>query len=353
MFKFPSINQFRNVIRHVKDNSQYVGKDENGDAIFDQTLPLPKLAFVGTVKLHGTNAGIAYNVKTGEFEYQSRERNLTLLSDNAGFMLHMSTCKDHLQRFFDTVAVDQVSDISHLVLFGEWCGEGIQKGVGVNQLPKMFVPFAIRAILETKNGDDSEMFWIPLSNYAQDLESYNHRIYPITKFKSFKIEIDFAAPEEAQNKMIEITNDVEAECPVAAYFGIPNGVGEGVVWTCVTPGYADSGSWMKIKGEKHSSSKVRTLAPVDVQAANNFRELVENVVTESRLNQGLDNLQREQLKPFEMSSLGDFIRWIYNDILKEEADTIVASGIDTKKLGSAVASKARLWYISQYNLVEC
>ncbi len=65
--------------------------------------------------------------------------------------------------------------------------------------------------------------------------------------------------------------------------------------------------------------------------------------------QGLDNLVREQLKPFEMQSLGEFIRWVYNDIIKEEVDTIVANGFDPKKLGGPVANKARLWYINKFN----
>ena len=79
------------------------------------------------------------------------------------------------------------------------------------------------------------------------------------------------------------------------------------------------------------------------------RAFIESVVTESRLEQGLDNLVREQLLPFDMKSLGDFIRWVYNDILKEETDTIVANQIDTKKLGSAIANVARPWYIQRYN----
>ena len=62
MIKFPSIEQFRNVIRHVKSKAQFVGKDENGDPVYDQSIPLPTLQFCGTVKLHGTNAGIVYDM---------------------------------------------------------------------------------------------------------------------------------------------------------------------------------------------------------------------------------------------------------------------------------------------------
>jgi hypothetical protein len=148
--------------------------------------------------------------------------------------------------------------------------------------------------------------------------------------------------------MIEITEAVEKECPVGKHFGV-SAIGEGVVWTCVSPGWNDSGTWFKVKGEKHANSKVRTLAAVDVEAVENMRSFVDSVVTEARLEQALDNLVREQLLPFEMKSMGDFIRWVYNDVLNEEMDTIVANQIDTKKLGSAVANAARPWFIQKFN----
>jgi hypothetical protein len=94
------------------------------------------------------------------------------------------------------------------------------------------------------------------------------------------------------------------------------------------------------------------LASVDVEAINSMNEFVESVVTENRLRQGLDNLVREQLKPFEMTSMGDFIRWVFNDVVKEESDSIVENQIDVKKLGSAVATVARKWFINEFNSKE-
>ncbi len=53
LIKFPSIEQFRNVVRNVEHRSSYVGMDDNGDAIYNKLLPNPTLVFEGTVKLHG------------------------------------------------------------------------------------------------------------------------------------------------------------------------------------------------------------------------------------------------------------------------------------------------------------
>lgn len=352
MIKFPSIEQFRNVIRHVQTHARFVGKDENGDAIYDHSKPLPTLKFRGTVKLHGTNAGIVYDVSTDTISYQSRERVLSLTSDNAGFMLTMMKFETELLKYFRGLIRDECLDRSRtdlpekIAIFGEWCGRGIQKGVAISELDRMFVVFAHKEVYS-----DGYTHWQDLFG-ADEGDTWSEEAEKIFRwigeFPTWEIDIDFNFPEIAQNKMIEITEAVEAECPVGKAFGV-SGIGEGVVWTCITPGWTDSGTWFKVKGEKHSSSKVKTLAAVDVEAVENMKAFIESVVTESRLEQGLDNLVREQLLPFEMKSLGDFIRWVYNDVLKEEMDTIVANQIDVKKLGSAVANVARPWYIKKFN----
>ena len=89
MIKYPSIEQFRNIIRAVKSKHDFKGKDESDNPIYLHDSPYPILKFKGTVKLHGTNAAIVKH-KVGILTYQSRERELSLGSDNAGFMLAMS-----------------------------------------------------------------------------------------------------------------------------------------------------------------------------------------------------------------------------------------------------------------------
>lgn len=343
MIKFPSIEQFRNVIRHVKTHAQYAGKDENGDAIYDQSKPIPTLKFRGTVKLHGTNAGIVYDVETDSLTYQSRERELSLTQDNAGFMLTMMKHEDFFLTLFRLVAALK-PELSKIAIFGEWCGQGIQKGVAVSQLPKMFVAFAMKEIY---NDGTSKWCEFPVNAGIPEGER-DTPLYLINEFPTYEIEIDFKHPELAQNKMVEITEEVEKECPVGKAFGV-SGIGEGVVWTCVSDGWNDSGTWFKVKGEKHSVSKVKTLAAVDVEAVATLKAFVDATVTEARLEQGLDNLVREQLKPVEMTSMGDFLRWVYNDVIKEEQDTIVANGIDPKKIGGAIANVARPWFVKKVN----
>lgn len=137
---------------------------------------------------------------------------------------------------------------------------------------------------------------------------------------------------------------VEEQCPVAERFG-HEGIGEGIVWTCDTPGWKSSRYWFKVKGTAHSVSKVKTLAPVDVERLHSMNEFVESTVTENRLNQGIAEL-KEQGLPIDSTSIGHFIRWIFNDVMKEEADTLAASGLNSKDLGKPISTKARQWFLN-------
>jgi hypothetical protein len=94
---------------------------------------------------------------------------------------------------------------------------------------------------------------------------------------------------------------------------------------------------------------VKTTKLVDVAELESINAYVEMFVTENRLDQGLDNLLREQMLPFEMQSIGVFLRWLYNDCIKESQDEIVKNQIDVKKLGGAIATVGRRWYINKIN----
>jgi hypothetical protein len=320
MKKFPSIEQLRSIVRTVKQQHDYQGKDENGDAIYQHTSNYPTLKFKGTVKLHGTNASIV-KYSDGRLDYQSRERVLSLEQDNANFMMSMMG-KD-LNFLFSGIEFDD-----YCAIYGEWCGGNIQKGVALNGLPKMFVIFGIKV-------DDD---WIDLPDWKHDNEN---GIYNILQFPTYDVEINFNNPELIQNKLIEETLAVENECPVGKFFGV-SGIGEGIVYKCTT----NPNLIFKSKGEKHSVSKVKTLNAVDVESMAGIQEFADSVVTENRLEQGLGYLteMRIEISP---KTTGEFLRWVVTDVLKEETDTIVANQFDMKKVKNAVVNKARMWFLNK------
>jgi hypothetical protein len=335
MIKFPSIEQYRQLINKVKSHYRYAGTDATGEPIFDNSRALPVLTFRGTVKLHGTNAAISYDGSTGEISYQSRSRILSSGDDNAGFYAAMSA-NDSVLNLIDGLKRLISKPAKNITVFGEWCGQGIQKGVAVSELPRMFVYFAIRVTYFDESAE-----WMDISRVMFTAQG----IYNILSFEHGLISIDFNYPERHQNELIRLTEMIEARCPVGAHFGI-EGVGEGIVWTCVTPGWESSKFWMKVKGEKHSSSKVKTLAAIDPEVLKSNEEFLDYAVTESRLEQGLCFLAESGL-PIAMSSTGDFIRWVYQDIVKEESDTIG----NIANPGKLVAQKAKQWFIKRINNV--
>lgn len=315
--KFGSIDQFRNVIKQVHANSKYHG------------VPIPTLKFVGTTKIHGSNACVSYDVITQEFQYQSRERVLTLQQDNAGFM--MSMMNNHEIKDFITALIDTYKAESTVYVYGEWAGAGIQKGVAVSQLPKSFY-----------------IFKVVIDDNIINLENHKNlgckTIYNIFDFGKWEIEIDFNRPDLVQNQLVEWTIAVENECPVGKYFGI-SGIGEGIVF------YNSQYDLVyKCKGEKHSATKVKTIkqiASVDIELLNSMLEFVDMACSDNRLNQGLEKLKENNLDSTDNKNIGEYIKWVCNDIFREEQDTIVANQYQPKKLGNIVAQKARQFYLNQ------
>ena len=113
MQKFPSIEQFRHVIRAVRDHCSFHGK------------PIPTLKLVGTIKLHGTNAGI-HRDQHGDYTYLSRNRAIKLGDDNAGFVAYMHQFEDTvLHDVFATYANEFNDGEGPITIFGEWCGPGM------------------------------------------------------------------------------------------------------------------------------------------------------------------------------------------------------------------------------------
>lgn len=343
-FSFPDIVQFRQVIRAVQDKACFVGLDENEAPIYDRIKPLPTIKYRGTVKLHGTNSAICKNVVTGEVTAQSRTRVLTIDSDNYGFAQFVSEV-DMAALFAQVEGVevdnsnlgeDDNDKRDVIVIYGEWCGKGIQKSVAIAELDKMFVVFAVRC----------RGVWLS-DNDIKSIKLPDSKVYNILDYPHFTMDIDFQNPEIYQNKLGEITMEVERECPVAKALGV-EGVGEGVVWVPAEPKWNQSKYWFKVKGQKHSVSKTKTLAPIDIERVNSINELIDNVVTENRLRQGVEVVKIEKgVDMLDRQHIGDFIRWIYNDIVKEESDTIEGSGLSTKEIGVHVSKRAKEWMFKE------
>jgi RNA ligase len=413
MIKFPSIEQARQVLPAIIRSAQFTHVDAaTGLPCYDTGASLPVLEFRGTVKLHGSNAAVVQTrsiARRGEnkmrdpVHFQSRERILSVEKDLMGFCAHMASKMDAVETLFDLISralidVDgsvpecgkgigggsrlglgsepepeplegggrgeekgtgkEERDVEAIAVFGEWCGTGIQKGVALSRLPKMFVIFAIQIVYASQSTDSPESKWLDITSLTDSLQDERARIFNIMQFPTYRIAIDFNDEEsllEGNKKMEEWTLHVEEECPVGKHFGV-SGVGEGIVWQAIcNDRYAESRYWYKTKGLKHASYRKPKPAGIvgkpDAAKAVLVDRFVELVVSEGRLQQGLQVLERELLLPLEVKSVGAFIKWIQDDVMKEEYDRIKAAGLDEKCLRGPICAAAKKWYTEQL-LVE-
>lgn len=343
---FGSIGQFREIVKKVNDRCKY------------HQLPLPKIKFKGSVKLHGTNAGIVFDRRVDQLQVQSRERVITPFDDNANFAKFVNTNKDFFVGLLDELTAEY--DFNIAAIFGEWAGEGINKGVAINEIPKTFFTFTIRLMDEfpgvADDGTEAEVkqIWLTPEQINAAVIGYQsqswgteiiYSIYDEDKFPVEEIEIDFADPIQSQNKLVDLTIAVETECPVGKYFG-HSGVGEGIVW--LNPEF---NMRFKVKGEKHSTTKVKTvkeIAAVDLELHNSMREFVTAAVSQNRLEQGIVKLGEMGL-PADNSSTGAFLKWVANDVLKEEMDVICENNFDKKALMPMVNAAAKNFWFKYLN----
>jgi len=189
----PSIEQFRNVVANVNRQFNFVGLDENGEAIYDHTKIKPTLTFKGTVKLHGTNAAVCYNTVGGLWA-QSKENIITPEADNMGFAFFVESNKE---AFF--ALIDKVVDATHvdtvmntISIFGEWCGGSIQKNVGISNLPKSFFIFGVKISPIVDKDDEAAVkanpaYWVDHTY----LRTPEQRIFNITDYPTWEIGYQF------------------------------------------------------------------------------------------------------------------------------------------------------------------
>ncbi len=347
--KFPSIEQFRHTISQVNKMFQFAGLDEQGNPIYDHTKTSPVIKFKGAVKLHGDNGAVCFNSTDGLY-VQSRENVITPEKDNKGFARFVMEREDDFLAMFDKIVGKESIDLTKntLVIFGEWAGGNIQPGeIGIGKLEKSFYIFGL---FVSPNEDTRSEFDI-LHNriLAKDWLDYSYlrngaaRIFNIQDYASYEIDIDFNMPQLVQNALSALTIAVEEECPVSKAFGIA-GVGEGIVWTGECSGYRLQ---FKVKGEKHSSSKVTTLAAVDVEKLNGIVAFIDNVCTESRFNQALEKVFNDSEPTIQKT--GEVIRWFVGDVMKEETDTMKSNNIDQKEVGSHLSKRVKEMFIKFLN----
>jgi len=360
---FGKISQFRGIIKDIQRTAQFVGIDKDtGHAIYNKYKRLPILIARGTEKIHGTNAGFVYNEKDG-FWCQSRKNIIsTATKDNGGCALFMEKRSDILINIIIQLGEYHNIDLTEfgIALYGEWAGGNIQSNSCLSGLSKRFVIFKYAKVfkIEDDNEENFSNYWID----TMGLKDEENLIFNVTQFKEFKVEIDFNNPGIANNKMIELTKEIEDNSIIANHFSKSDNIGEGLVWYIKDTD--DNILSFKTKGEKHAGkSKVRTLNKVDNELINKQNKFATEIAcSTSRLEQKWQEtfgIENERMEPT-IKETGTFLRKVINDVWEEELDLfykwfekeLKENKIEQKNLNSVISKVARIWFMDKLNNME-
>ncbi|CZR52356.1 uncharacterized protein PAC_02233 [Phialocephala subalpina] len=305
------------------------------------------IQLTGTVKLHGTHADLVI-YHNDEIRLQSRNRlSLDMECDNYDCAKHVLPKTQQILKLRDEYAAryrelngkGSIEKEWPIIIAGEWCGPMIQKSVALADLPrKMFV------IL----GANINNSWVPNEKYT-NIHNEEHGFYNIARAGFYHEELDIKNEDEGRLKMMNLTLDVERECPFAKTFGI-SGIGEGIVWKVAHPLGAGPRFWFKTKGPLHRVSNTDSLAKdqkmMFADARIKAKAFAEASVGEMRLEQGWDYLG-EMGKERNKSATQDFVAWLCNDVEVEEKAKIDEMGVNRKLLKTIIGVIGREWYFKR------
>lgn len=229
---------------------------------FTPALEPRRRTFVGTVKLHGTNASIILrNSSNPVLQYQSRNKVISTQpsDDNLGAAAFLSKIPLDIL-LAEILRIRGVSIFEEIFIAGEWAGTGIQKGVAIASLKRFFAIFNIRV----------DGHWVDIRDY-ETVHSPAHRVYNVANFKTFEVTIDIDNDEEWRTglkQMKQYSLEVANRCPVGEALlqeedatpiskkgGALVAVGEGIVWTMApTPDNDYQLYNFKMKSEQFSAT---------------------------------------------------------------------------------------------------
>ena len=367
MIKYPSISQFRQIVKEITERACFIGLDEEGKAMFDYLKPKPVVTFTATEKVHGTNASVCYSNSDGVW-CQSRENVITVEKDNMGFAWFIEQNKEKVISIIKELAKEKNIDLNtHIIsLYGEYAGGNIQKNSALTNSEKCFIIFEHFKVSPIEPQEDSDTGtiekakWYKTISYSdfgvpephiEWVESPENKIYNIMNFDTWSFTIDFNKPERSQNDLIALVQEIiEPSSPLGKKFGHEANVGEGVVISHLF----EDGSLIqaKVKGEAHAkgSGKVKTLKVVGTEKLDKIDKCIEEICHNWRFAQALREIfGPDYEKTIDRKNLSSYIKWVTTDTLKEESSIISDYGFEPKDVMGKVLQKAKEYFFAVEN----
>lgn len=334
---------------------------------------LGKLFFVGP-KAHGSNA--SYFLNDSGITVATRNNHLVTLpydnvedalqdythSNKLPFTTNGKVLKELYLRIMDEFG-SLHGGVKEVQVVGEYCGGNIQKRVGLQTVPKMFMTFAVKIIFNSveeflidrstdKTTDNVGirhvyrwMSQVMLNDYIAD------ELHPASKFFSRQLPVDNDTVDESFDLMNSMTLEIEEDCPIARKIrdenNIPHpesSIGEG----CVV-NIEDDRAYLicdrlifKIKGDKHAKIKRVKGGPIEYEGEEKrLFDLAHEYTPGWRLDQfdtDTDPSQRSN------ASFKEYKQDIIDDIFDEEDVTSIDDAIKLSFFKSIVAKICANFY---------
>lgn len=300
-------------------------------------MPLP-IHYKAKIKLHGTNAAIRIN--SDGIHAQKRAGGIKVgKRDNFGFAKFVQDTEPH----WHGVA-------NNTIIYGEWCGGSIQKGVALSSMSvRCFAIFAVRTedgyIFEPE--EIRKLIPSVKDKYFTD-QGYDVKILPW--YSEEEVVIDFYDPEGLQLSMDAINGNIEMiekEDPwVREHYSI-GGVGEGLVfYPQNTPDeYEFSDLIFKAKGVAHRVNGSKKAVELSAEDLSKVRDVALKFATDARFEQMAHTLELRFNDPAVIKRTGDFIGAVCKDIKKESLLEVEESGCEWKNVSKECAGMARVWFM--------
>jgi hypothetical protein len=357
MISFGSIEQFRSTIKNIKQAQQYIGQNDEDRAMYDKSIPLPTVTCTISEKVHGSNAGVCYSEPDG-FWVQSRKNIITVEKDNAACAFNAEANKEHWMKIILSLAEEYKIDLTEniITVFYEWAGGNIQKHSCLDGLEKRAMIFQYFKVSPIEPSEEESAYWLETKIVKEkDGKKYDywvsdslHSIFNVMRFKTWSIDIDFERADVSQNKLIEMLEEIEHDSPMGNAFGKEGNISEGFVIQFM---FKDVLYRFKVKGEKHSRSKVKTLKPVDSVKEQKLIDFANYATPAWRLEQAWQEvfgINNEKEEP-NQKRIGDIIRLVVKDVWKEESDIAFEKGIEPKEVNGKISRIVSNWIQEELN----
>jgi hypothetical protein len=304
------------------------------------------LKLTGTTKVHGTNVGICYSRE--ELWTQSRNKVLLPTDDCFGFPAFVEENHTVLLQAMRELHSSLATESEVLVVFGEWVGGNVQKGVALTGAPMHLITFET-CVVGPADGEvtRSRRYIGPLLNLPEC------NVLRVDAFETWELTLDRTKPDLLRNHLLDLTDTVEKKCPIGTVLwdGAEVPTGEGIVWSasCTMVHHAtglesEYVARFKVKGQKHATSHVGTLRSVNQPKVTGVIALATALTPDSRLDQGFTEKFRSLNIIPTKNDMGVFLNWVQGDVKKEDSEAIAKHDLPTGEIYKAIMLRARAFF---------